>query len=219
MTLALPALFAALTLAACEPSDDLVADSDEPAASAADPAGGASGAAPGGGSVPYPGPSLTPEQRRRQLEVMTELQTIGQALGRIRDRAIVQPDMAARQEALDTRMQDAMEEAAPGSGERRVRYDSLIVAYEAAQESGDQEAVQSIGLELQGLQLDLGQAQQEALADPEIRAEIEAFREDLFARMREMDPAADSLFDRGDELNAELDSLGAGPETGSARYP
>jgi len=208
-------LLAGLVLSACgsgDASGGSVGESDAPPAVAEDAPTALGGQGSTAEGVPYPGaePSLTPEERERQLEMMMEIQAIDRMLGPIRDRAIGMPDMAARQQALQTRIETAMEAAAPGTIEKRVRFDSLVLAYEEAQQSRDEAALQSLGIELQGLQLDLGQAQQQALADPEIRAEMQAFRDDLFARMREIDPVADSLFDRGDALNAELEVLVGG---------
>lgn len=166
----------------------------------------AAAGAPGGMPVPGGAPALTSEQQREQVQIYMELQTIDQQLGPIRDRAIAEPDLADRQQALVSRMEQAMEAVSPGILEKKTRYDSLVSVYQGAQAGGDAD-LQAIGAELQGLQMDLGQAQQEALAGEELRQEMEAFRDALFARMREIDPAADSLFSRGDQLNARLDSL------------
>lgn len=184
------------------------AASDAPAGEDADRADAAAAAGvPGGMPIPGGAPALTSEQQREQVQIYMELQTIEQQLGPIRDRAIAQPDLAEREQALLSRMERAMEAASPGILEKKTRYDSLVTLYEGARQGDVDANLQAIGAELEGLQMDLEHAQQEAFAGEDLRQEMEAFRDAVFARMREIDPAADALFSRGDELNARLDSL------------
>jgi len=48
------------------------------------------------------------------------------------------------------------------------------------------------------------------MESPELKQTLATFREDLFDQVRLLDPAADSLIKRGDELNAELTATAGG---------
>ncbi len=145
-----------------------------------------------------------------QMAMLTELQSIDQALTPIRERAMEDPAMQAREQEIVARVEASMEAASPGIGERRTRFDSLLNEFGAAQQAGDQATAQSLATELQSLETLLQQAQASALQEEEIAAMLAAFREELFAKMRAIDPAADSLIDRGDALSEKLQAAAGG---------
>lgn len=153
---------------------------------------------------------LTPEQQQRQMELFTELQSIDQTLAAVRDRALGEPDMKALETELIGVIEGAMEEVKPGTVAMRAEFDGLINEYNAAQESGDQEVLAELQPKLQAMDMELRQIQSTVMERPEMLAQVEAFQEALFAYMRELDPAADSLFNRGEELNVELEALMSG---------
>jgi glutamine synthetase type III len=158
-----------------------------------------------GGATP-----LTPAQQQQQMEMFTELQAIDQQLSVVRDRALQMPDMKALEEGLIAVIEEAMEEVKPGTIALRAEFDGLIGQYTAAQESGDQEALAELTPQLQTMDTELKTVQATVMERPEMREAVEAFQESLFEYMREIDASADSLFNRGEQLNVELEALMAG---------
>lgn len=144
---------------------------------------------------------------QRQMELMTELRAIDQALAPLRARAQEDAGIHAQEQALMAEVDAAMESISPGVLESRERFEALRVEFVAAQQAGDEERTQTLGTELQGLQARLQQTQTAALAQEDVAASIETFRERLFAWMRATDPHADSLLDRAQEITDELESM------------
>lgn len=171
-----------LALAACESAEDAAEVADTPAETAPDPAA-----------------------VQEQMALMGELQSIDQALIPIRQQAMADPELQAQEQALVARIETAMEEDHPELAGAEARFDSLRTAYETAQQEGDSAAVREVTGELQGLQSAMQQAQTEVLEREEISEAVEEFRENLFARMRDMDPKADSLLDLAEDIREKLE--------------
>ena len=151
---------------------------------------------------------------QEQMALMGELQSIDQALTPIRQEAMADPELRAQEQALVARVESAIEAAHPELAGAEARFDSLRTAYETAQAEGDTASVQAIAGDLQGLQTAMQQAQGEVLQQEEITDAVEEFRENLFARMREMDPRADSLLDLAEEISDRLEETAGDGEGG-----
>jgi len=165
------------------------------------------------GGEPVAGEAMPdPAEIQEQMALMGELQSIDQALAPIRQQAMADPELRAEEQALVARVGEAIEEAHPELAGAEVRFDSLRTAYEVAEQSGDTAGVQSIAGELQTLQTSMQQAQGEVLQQEEITEAVEEFRENLFARMRAMDPRADSLLDLAEEITEKLEEAAAARE-------
>lgn len=192
-----PALVA-LGLIACQPET-----SDEPAAEADAPAQAAPGdQQPGGAAM------------QQQMALVTELQSIDQALDPIRQQAQQNPEIAAQEAALVARVDSAMESISPGVLDARARFETLQQEYAEAQQAGEEERVAELGTELQGLQARISETQSQALQRQDVASAVESFREELFDWMREADPQVDSLLDRAEEITSELEGAmeeGDGP--------
>ena len=186
---ALP-IVAALTFGACAP------DTDDAAAEAA-----------GADADVTAGQSAGPVDQAQQMAMIAEIQAIEQQLGPLQDEALADAGMITQREALEAKVEAAMEEAVPGSGAKRAEFDSLIGDYQTAQTSGDQETIAELEPRLQTLDQELRQAQQAAMQRDDIREAIEAFQADLTRVMRGLDESAGELLDRRDELYGELQSM------------
>lgn len=147
-----------------------------------------------------------------QMALMMELQAIDQALGPIRERAMQDPELQRQQQELIARVEAEMERIHPGTAADRGRFDSLRSEFGAAQQAGEQQRVQTLGTELRELQTSLQETQAEAIEQTEIAEAIEAFRENLREKMREVDPQADSLLQRADVLGERLQAAMRQPE-------
>ncbi|HSH46390.1 MAG TPA: hypothetical protein VK966_11155 [Longimicrobiales bacterium] len=144
-----------------------------------------------------PGEQLDTDMAQRFME----LQTIQQQLRPVQEQALQDEEIAAQLEEIQTRMDAAMREE---KGEAIDRMTALQEELMAAQTDGDQEAMQTLMAEAQGLQVELQEAQSEILERPEFKGPVEAFEAAHRARMIEIDPEAEALLDRMDELVAEM---------------
>jgi hypothetical protein len=175
--LALPAL---LALAGCDGGNDV----EQPSAGAE-----AEQATPMGGQ------EMDPEMMARMMEA----QEIQQQLQPIRDQAMQDPELAAQLTELQERIETAMREE---GSELFEQMEAFEADYLAAQEAEDSERAQAIGMEAQGVQMQLQAVQESVLSRPDIQEDIEAFEEHQRTVMLEIDPEAGELMDELDEILA-----------------
>jgi chromosome segregation ATPase len=156
-----------------------------------------------------------PEAMQQQLSMVTELQSIDQVLSPLRTQALEDPEIQAEQARVVKQVEEAMESISPGILEKQTRFETLRAEYGAAQQAGDQERVQSLTPELQTLQMSLQQTQTQAIEQEDVASALTAFRENMFDRMRALDPAADSLLTRAQDLSDALEAMAAEAGSGS----
>jgi small-conductance mechanosensitive channel len=198
---------AALAVSACSGSEETASED------AAAPAPAAQAPAPGGqppaGMPGQGGPSGDMQA------LMTEYQQIQQRLNSVQQQALADPALQQQYETLQGHIEDEMVSNDPEYDEKRTHLQKLQQDMMAAQQSGDQEAIQSIGQEGNALQAELQQLQTDAVGDEEISAEVADFREAVRAKMAEIDPEVPKLIERADEIAATLQ----GPAPGTAPAP
>ncbi len=148
--------------------------------------------------APAPGQDMDPET----MELMMEAQELDQQLAPIQQEAMQDEDLAAQLQALQELIQTAMREEDP---ELMGRMEQLEEEFMAAQEAGDQERVQEIGMAAQQIQMEFQALQQRVLDRPDIQEPIDAFEAAQRERMIEIDPEAGDIIDRIDEILAQLD--------------
>jgi hypothetical protein len=144
-----------------------------------------------------------PEQEQVQ-SWMAELQQVHGKLESIQQKAIQDPQLQAAQEALGERVKAAIEKADPTLAQSMARAEALEKEAVAAQEAGDQAKLQELGAEAQQIQAQFMAAQQKAFAQPELAARMEAFQASLEEKMVAIDPAAEPLIARFQELQQKL---------------
>lgn len=129
-----------------------------------------------------------------------ELQTIEMQLSAAQREALEDETLAAEQAEVTEAVRGAMIAADPGIEAQLTRLGELVTQARAAQAAGDAERIASLTVEAQELQPVVAAAQARALQVPEIAARVEAFQGRLHARMAEIDPEAQGLLTRRDEL-------------------
>lgn len=147
--------------------------------------------------------TVMPQQEMdpEMMEHVMEIQQIQGRLEPIQQEALQDEELATRLEALQTRFESAMREENSDVVDRMERLQADMAAAQAA---GDQERMQSLMMEAQGLQAEMQAVQAAVLERPEIREPVEEFEQAHRARMIEIDPEAKALLDRLDELMAEM---------------
>ena len=139
--------------------------------------------------------------------LVTEMQELQVELGPIQQQALADADLQAAQQELGEKVRAAMAEADPEMPARMERLTALQAQAQEAQAAQDQERMQAIVTEAQQIEQSLQAAQQEAIARPELDAEIEAFQTRLEQKMVEIDPDAAPLLERMRAIDAELRAL------------
>lgn len=136
------------------------------------------------------------------MELIMEMQEIQQKLGPIQQQAMQDATLMSTLQDLQERIESGMRAENPTLMDRVDTFQSDMMA---AQEAGDQERLQQMMMEAQGLQQEMQALQSHVLDQPDIRADVEAFEAAQRARMIEIDPEAEALLDRADEIMEALD--------------
>lgn len=137
-------------------------------------------------------------------ELIGELQQLQARLQPIQQQALQDPEIQAAQQALGAEIQEAMVEVDPETPEKMERLQELMVQAQAAQAEEESAAMTEIVSEARALEQQLQAAQAAAIQSPELAPRVEAFQDRLLERMVEVDPEAEALLDRAQELNARL---------------
>lgn len=139
--------------------------------------------------------------------LIVELQEVQSALQPIHEQALQHPEIQAAQQELGADIRAAMAEVDPATPERMARLQELIEQGQAAQAAEDEAKLNEIAGEARAVQERLQAAEAAAVQRPEIAPRLEEFQTRLLERMLEVDPEAESLLERAQELDARLSAL------------
>jgi hypothetical protein len=131
--------------------------------------------------------ALMPEQEMdpEMMAKVMEIQELQQQLEPVQRQALEDEALAAQLEALQLRIDASMREAGPEVFERIDRFQEEVAAAEAA---GDQERMQTLMVQAQGIQQEAQALQAMVFERPEIRAAVEEFEAAHRAKMIAIDP-------------------------------
>lgn len=147
-----------------------------------------------------PAPQPAPAQPAPAAPAQDELTQIQQRLGALQQQAMQDPAIKAASEALSAEVQAAMARLDPAAAEKAARAQALQADVAAARAAADNAKLNQLATEARELQAYFAQLQPRALALPEIQEKRKAFTELLFAKMTEIDPQAQALVTRLNEL-------------------
>lgn len=159
--------------------------------------------------VAAPAPAGAPVDSAAAAQIqgwLAEIQQINGRLQELQQRAMQDPELVAEQEALGARIRTAMEEADPELEPSLERVETLQAEAAAAEQQADTARLMEIGEELREIEGRFMSAQQQALAQPQISSDLEAFQVALQNRLVELDPEAPELIARFQELQQMLAS-------------
>jgi hypothetical protein len=174
-------LAAAVSLTACNRDDP------DSRANAADP-----------GALPA---MLGQDMDPQTVQLVMELQTIQQQLAPLQEEALQDPGLAAQLAALQGQVEAAMQSEDPTLFERIAAVETEMME---AQASGDQARLQAAGQAAQSVQQSIEAVETAVLARNEIREPMEAFEAAFRARMIQINPEAEALFARAEEIMEQL---------------
>lgn len=143
-------------------------------------------------------------------ELIAELQQIQQQLLPLRQQAMQDGQLQRHQQELQQLITAEMTNADPEAEEKLARLDEIQTELQEAQQSGDQQMVGSLIQEMQGLQQELQQAQNQVMALEAVQEAVAEFRDELFAKMQQIDDEAEALIERAEEIEAQLEAQPTG---------
>lgn len=130
-----------------------------------------------------------------------EIQQIQQQLEPIQREALEDEALAAQLATVQARIETAMREQGSDLFARIDRFEEDMATAEAA---GNQEQIQVLMMQAQGLQQEVQALQAAVFERPDIRQPVEEFEAAQRAAMIQIDPEAEALLDRVDELMASI---------------
>jgi hypothetical protein len=129
-----------------------------------------------------------------------ELQEVETQLVPLQQQALEDEALASQQAEVTAAVRSAMIAENPELEARLDRMGEIMTEARAAQAAGDAERIVALTTEAQEIQPVIAAAQERALAQPEIAAQVDAFQTALHARMAEIDAGASTLLQRRQDL-------------------
>jgi chromosome segregation ATPase len=166
--------------------------------------------------MPMATPASAQEMPQQQLppeiqEMLEEFEEKREQVIELREAALEQnAELREREEAIGDQIEGAMRAVEPELDDLVQRMEALEREFQSAQQAQDMERLQSIMTQAQELDGRLQQAQAQALERDEVQGAIAAFEDDLMSAMKEIDPEAEEILERVQEL-AERLSAAQGP--------
>lgn len=148
-------------------------------------------------------PPVPPQQQLPDSvqEMLQEFQETQERFTQLQNRAIQEnPGLQEKQEELNVMVREAVVDINPEAQAQMERLETLEGEFMAAQQRGDGEAVQALILEAQQLQGALESAQAQALERDDIQEAVDIFQADLMVAMTELDPEAEGILERLQDL-------------------
>ena len=133
-------------------------------------------------------------------EAPTSAAAITAQIQRVQQQALQDPELRAANQAISALLTATMAKVDPSYPTYAARAATLNTDVAAAQAAKDNARLNELAAEAKELQANVAAAQAKAREDAGVKAELEAFRVKLFAKMVEIDPAVK-------ELVAQLETL------------
>jgi len=157
-----------------------------------------------------------PQQQQQQQQMPPEMQEMveefqekQQRLQALSQQALSEnPELMEAQVALEEKVEEAMRAIEPETDQLIERLQAMQAEAQAAQEAEDMERLQGLMTEAQSMNERLQVAQTQALEQDEIQQAIEEFQDDMMDEMLAIDPEAEELQERVEELGAQLQAAG-----------
>ena len=152
----------------------------------------------------------TPETAARN-ELIAEYRDLQQRLGQVQQEALADSALQQAYSVLETRIEEEMTAVDPDYLQKRDRMMELQQQMMAAQQSGDQQAMQTIGEEGNELTAQLELLQTKVIELDRVSADIAAFRISVEAKMQEIEPETPRLMARVVEITEALQASASTP--------
>lgn len=152
----------------------------------------------------------------QQGQMLKELREINRQLQPIRRKALKDSAVRAQQQELTAYIRSEMKSVDDSTAARVDRMVELESELRSARQAQDTAGFRAAMREMKKLNRATRPARKKVMSRPEVQKRIQAFREALRSKMRELSPKADSLMKRADSIQAELSGgMGGGSSGGS----
>jgi hypothetical protein len=141
---------------------------------------------------------------------LSEIQQIHQRLSQLQEKALQDPALSAQRDSLGVHIRVAMETIDPALPQRMDRIAQMDGEAAAAEARKDDAALTQLRAEAQQIERQFLSAQQQALQQPALAAEVEAFQTQLEQKILATDPEAPQLLARFQELERKLAEAAGG---------
>lgn len=155
------------------------------------------------------------EARQEEAGIRAQLKRVEKKLNAIGKRAMQDTALRRRQEEVRDLYREAIREVSDPAARRLARLDTVRSELQSARAEGDSARVRSLITEMQELQVGLKRAREKAMEQEAVQKALEEYQSRVRDRMRELDPAADSLLPLADSLQRRVRSQDQGT-TGAA---
>jgi len=149
-------------------------------------------------TTPAPAQPAAPAAASPQAEI-AQLQT---RLGALQQQALQDPAIKEAQATLTAAVNAGMAKLDPAATGKLARVQALPAEEQAARAANDNVKLNALATEAQQLQAYFAGLQPRVMALPEVQAARQAFTEQLFAKMKQLDPNAQQYVDRLTQLRS-----------------
>lgn len=151
-----------------------------------------------------------PQQQNPAQQLYMEYQQLSQQLQQIQQQAMQTEPLATEGEQLDQKITDAMVENNPEIQTSLDKRENLISQYQTAQQAGDQAKLQQLQQEFQQVNQKIQSVQQQVMAQPELKADVEAYQEKVMTKMEEINPEVPQMLTRMETIGQQLSQMQQG---------
>lgn len=137
-----------------------------------------------------------------QAAPQDEIAQIQQRIAQLQQQAAQDSAVKAEEKSFDAFVMAAMERLDPTTREKLARAEALKAEVEAARAASDNARLNALAAEAQGLQAFFNGLRQRAVAEADVQERRKAYVQALFTRMSEIDPQAQALVARLQELRS-----------------
>lgn len=145
-----------------------------------------------------------PSAGGQQGGMMTEMRQLQKRLSSIQKQAMQDSALQSQMQEVQALIDSTIRAMSPQAAQQMERLDSIRGQLQAAQSQGDTARLRSLIMEAQKLQKALQKVQSKAMKQEDVAAAIKSFQNALREQMRQVDPTADSLIDRADSLQSQM---------------
>ncbi|RJP58457.1 MAG: hypothetical protein QY331_01225 [Melioribacteraceae bacterium] len=133
-----------------------------------------------------------------------EYNQLNQQIQQLQQQAMNDENIAQKGEALDKEITDAMVKNNPEIKKSLDKRDNIISQYQAAEQSGDQQKMQSLGQEFQSVSQIIQTEQQKVIQQPEIGSHLQEFETLVMQKMEAINPETPQLLSKLEQLRNKL---------------
>lgn len=133
-----------------------------------------------------------------------EYAQLNQQIQQLQQQAMNDENVAQKGEALEKEITDAMLQNNPEIQKSLDKRDNIISQYQSAEQSGDQEKMQSLGQDFQSVTQIIQTEQQKVIQQPEIGLHLQEFETLVMQKMESINPETPQLMAKLEQLRNKL---------------